>query len=134
MKQWFSKGGVIEVSDLSPEREVRQECSARDNVRSELPVFIEKHHEPAERESRDENNNQRREDAPDAPRVKVPEGEAPAFQTAKNYGADQKSGNDKKHVGADIATLNEVWERMKTDGKCDRQATEPVNIRPVFHM
>jgi hypothetical protein len=85
-------------------------------------VIIGQQGKPAEGETGDEHQKQRRENAADAASVEIKEGKTVFAHSVEQDAADEKPGDDKKDVDADKAAFDPGREEVVTDNcqYCER--------------
>ena len=134
MQQRFGVRRKVEIAGFVPVEKVGDEARAAGDVLAQERVVVGEEREPSPEQAREQDEDERREDALDTADVKRLEAEAPAFQSAEDDRRDQIAGDDEEDVDADESTGSDRREGMERHDRHDRERTEAVDIRPIHRM
>jgi len=115
MKERFELGGLVEIAHFAPRNQVGNKGGASGDVLSELSEIGWKKPKPTDAEACHQDQAERGQDAPDAPRVELREAELAFLQPALDEARDQETGDDKKDVDADEPAGNAVRESVEAE-------------------
>src|SRR6266576_5195416 len=104
MQQWLQAGINVEIPGLSPERHVREEARAEENVLPQLRQLDGQQSGEAVSQDRRQTNSECRKDAADAPAIEPCNREVMFGDVRKKDGGDQKAGNDEEDIDANEAS------------------------------
>ena len=131
MEQRIESGGVLEVPDMSPEVEIRDETiRAREALSRSREV-------PGQEDCRaddcchDRHRQKGRQDSSDSALVERWQREGAVAQFARDDSADQEPGDDEEDVYADESASELVHPRMREDRRDDGDGTQSVDVRAV---
>ena len=94
-------------------------------------VIVREQQEPAGRVARNQDHQQRREDALDPAGVEAREAEVAVGKPGLDDAGDQESGDDEEDVNADEAAGQHRWPGMKYDHRQHRDRAQSINVRPI---
>lgn len=124
----------IEVSGLPPEHEVGDEPRAAGDVLSEPAVLAWKEEEPAAEMAGEENEKERRKNAPEAARVKGEKSKGVLVLRPQNDLRDEEAGDDEEDIDTDEAASTPAGEGMKADHRQDCDGPEAIDVAAVGEM
>jgi hypothetical protein len=131
VQQGLGTGGGVEVAHLRPVKQIGGEACPAGHVLAQLPVLVGEQRKPAEGQAGEHHGQQRREDAPDAPRIEAGHAEPALLQFAQQDARDQVAGNDEEDVDADEAAGQERREGVEQDHRQHGDGAQAVDVRAV---
>lgn len=95
------------------------------------PVLAAEQQEPAGDEHGDQDQQKRRQDAPDPPRVEIQQAEGAAPEPLEDDRRDEKTGDDEEHVDPGEAAAQEVRGEMEGHDRQDRNRPQAIDVGPI---
>jgi hypothetical protein len=100
-------------------------------VLAQHPVLAAEQQEPAGDEYGDQHEQERRQDAPDAPHVEIQNAERAAIQPLEDDRGDQEAGDDEEDIDAGEPSAQQVRGDMERHDRQNRDRPQAVDIGPI---
>src|ERR1700738_4507283 len=132
MQQRLECSLLIEVPGLTPLQNIRTKAGSSGGLFAEFPKLVRCQGDRPIQEASREDNDQRREYAPESPGVESTVPEAPASQIFQYETRDQESRDHEEDIDAREATVHRVREGVIADDAeyCDRAQAVDVGSIP----
>ena len=124
----------LEVRALKYLDDVGCERRAGERICRHLLELFGKEIDPAEREARHQDQDERGKDAPDSPGIKIQVREAASLEVAEDDGADEEAGDDEKNVDTDEAPGDLVRKEVKAEDGKYRDRAQAVDVGAISGM
>lgn len=131
MKQWHLFGVSLEVPTLPPKEEIAAEKEGGDKTLGKI-LQLEWHHQPdGNRNTGQHYQKKRRENSSGPAFIEALERELATFKVSQDDAGNEKTGDDKEHINANVPAGRDWITRVKQDHRNDRQCSEAVNFWAV---
>jgi hypothetical protein len=131
VEQRLELGRGVEVARLAPQGDVRDEAGAGGDVLAQGAELVGQQQLPAEQQDRRKHQDQRGEDAADAPPVEARQGEAAGLEVLEDDPGDEEAGDDEEHVDAGEAAGHRAGEGVVAQHRQHRDGAQAVYVRTV---
>src|SRR5476651_950888 len=131
MEQDLDGRGLVEIAALRPEHEVRDEACAGRHLLAQLAILVAEQQEPAQHEGHDQDEEQRRQDAPDAPAVEIQDAEGAAVEPGEDDRGDQEARDHEEDVDAHEAARQPLREGMENQHRRHRDRPQAVDVGAI---
>ena len=120
-----------EIVLLQPQRDVGNEASRRSRVNAQRAEGIGQHEQKAHPQREEQDENERREDAPDPSPIEFRDAEPTGSDILADQAGDKKAGDDEKHIDANEAAAKYRVEIVETDDEQDGNGAQAVNVSSI---
>src|SRR5580704_4319509 len=132
MQQRLGIARYVEIAGFAPQHQIHRKTGAGRQMLAEALELVRQQHVPADEKRGGDDNDQRRENSPDAPDVEVEIAETVTLDGIDDDAADQVAGDDEEDVDTDKAALEEIRERVKRDHGADGDRAQPIDVGTIF--
>lgn len=134
MEKRFGFRGIVKISGLIPQHQVRDKGCARGDVLAQLMEFFGQQTKPPKHHAKHKHHRKSRKYSPDTPRVELREAEATAIQALENDRRDQKSGNHEKDIDSDESAFHPGRECVKGHDRQHGNSSQAVDVRSISEV
>ena len=132
MQHGFGVSGIVKIAGLPQQHEVSQKDGTATGMLCQLFVFNKVQANPTGSQAKTQYQQQRWENSPNTPCVKMTQAKSLIAQVAQYQSGDEVARDDEKNIHANKATAQLVGKCVKNDDDQNRDGPQAINVRSVI--